>query len=314
MVSVIVPVYGVENYLWQCLDSLAAQTLQEVEFLLIDDGSPDRCGEICDWYAGKDPRFRVFHKDNGGLSSARNYGLERAVGEWIMFVDGDDWVEPEFCEAALRCAREQEADLLLFAYIGEGWAKKEGKAPKLSVPAAGPKTRLEAMPYVLDGSWSAAWNKFCRRELYAGVRYPEGHVFEDVGTTYRLIWQAGKIWYLDRVLYHYRYRPDSIVSAKSRKSICDRYLMNMRRCEDLLDWGYEPEQMRERMTQMSLHYCIHAPKEDESGARALAERTLREKGLVPACLTWKQRIMLFLFRRSPRAFRLLCRQGGRRKP
>ena len=106
MISVIVPVYKVEPYLRQCVDSILGQTYRDIEVLLIDDGSPDRCGEICEEYAGKDARVRVFHTENNGLSSARNLGLREAKGEYIGFVDSDDWIDPDMYEILLRRIEE----------------------------------------------------------------------------------------------------------------------------------------------------------------------------------------------------------------
>ena len=111
MVSVIVPIYNVENYVKKCLDSLAAQTLKDVEFILIDDGSTDNSGKIADQYSS-DPRFHIFHTENRGLSAARNYGIDQSHGEYLMFVDGDDWVAPDYCRIPYETAITNNADLV----------------------------------------------------------------------------------------------------------------------------------------------------------------------------------------------------------
>lgn len=116
MISVIVPIYNVEAYLPKCLDSLAAQTFPDAEFILIDDGSTDRSAEIASAYVGADPRFFVYHTTNHGLSAARNLGIEKARGDWLMFVDPDDYVTPDFCETPYRDALREEADLVIFGY------------------------------------------------------------------------------------------------------------------------------------------------------------------------------------------------------
>ena len=115
-ISVIVPVYKVESYLGKCLDSIIGQTYHILEIILIDDGSPDRCGEICDEYAAKDPRIHVIHQQNAGLSAARNAGLDIASGDYIMFVDSDDWVEKNTCETVLMIAQQQQADIVCYGY------------------------------------------------------------------------------------------------------------------------------------------------------------------------------------------------------
>ena len=112
--SVIVPVYKVEAYIKRCLDSLLTQKFENVEFILVDDGSPDTCGSICDQYSEMDSRFKSYHKENGGLSSARNFGIDKAQGDYLMFVDSDDWVSPDFCSTAYNLATEKSADLVMF--------------------------------------------------------------------------------------------------------------------------------------------------------------------------------------------------------
>ena len=112
LLSIIVPVYKVESYLARCVDSILAQTVSDFELILVDDGSPDRCGAICDEYAARDPRVRVIHKENGGLSSARNAGIDIARGQWLGFVDSDDWITPDCYEKLLACAQRQNVKLV----------------------------------------------------------------------------------------------------------------------------------------------------------------------------------------------------------
>ena len=114
-ISVIIPVYNVEPYLRQCLDSVVNQTYKNLEIIIIDDGSPDNCGAICDEYAAKDKRIQVIHKENCGLSAARNDGLARATGEWIAFVDSDDWCELDLYEKAIACAEKTDPDIVLYS-------------------------------------------------------------------------------------------------------------------------------------------------------------------------------------------------------
>ena len=147
MVSVIVPVYNVEKYVRQCLESLKAQTLEDVEFVIIDDGSTDSSGRICDEYS-IDSRFRVFHTENRGLSAARNRGLDEARGEWIEFVDSDDWVLPGFCEVPLKAAIENNADLVIFqrAPTNEKGRIKRGKKKEIPIGASIVNTAFNGVP------------------------------------------------------------------------------------------------------------------------------------------------------------------------
>ena len=167
-VSVIVPVYRVEKWLPQCLDSLTAQTLQETEIILIDDGSPDGCGALCDEYAKKDARIRVIHQENRGLSLARNAGLDAARGRYIMFADSDDWVEPDFCETPFRLAEETGADLVLFRHRRH---EKDRQSVFPRFPdAQGSLTPRDAIEKVLfrEGGISV-WNKLEEFGMPAGL-------------------------------------------------------------------------------------------------------------------------------------------------
>ena len=118
-ISVIVPVYNVEKYLEKCVESILNQSLKDIEIILVDDGSPDNCPQICDEYATKDSRVKVCHKQNGGLSSARNEGLKHVSGEYYMFVDSDDWLDSETCEVTYNYAKQNDADCLMFSYTKE---------------------------------------------------------------------------------------------------------------------------------------------------------------------------------------------------
>lgn len=146
-VSVIVPVYRAEEYLNRCVDSILAQTFTDFEVILVDDGSPDHCGEICDDYARRDPRVRVFHKENGGVSSARNVGLNHACGEWIAFVDADDWILPHYLEAILV---EKDTDIIITNEFSIGFIDKQ-----------------RAIRNLLRRNWhSCPWGKFFRKSLF----------------------------------------------------------------------------------------------------------------------------------------------------
>ena len=160
-ISVIVPVYKTEAYLNRCVDSLLAQTFQDFEVLLIDDGSPDRSGEICDEYARQDSRIRVFHKENGGVSSARQYGMDHAQGEYTIHADPDDWVEPTMLEELYRKAKEEDADMVIcdFYYERQGKLVIETQKPS----SLEHDVVLSELFYRLHGS---SWNKLIRRKCY----------------------------------------------------------------------------------------------------------------------------------------------------
>lgn len=220
--SVIVPVYNVEPYLCACVDSILGQTFRDFELILVDDGSTDGCPAICDAYVERDSRVRVIHKDNGGLSSARNAGMRATRAELLSFIDSDDFVHPQMLEALVaplladasvgvamcayrRCDGEDECDMGI----------KKLPAPEIMGAVCALETVYgNAVPNITF----VAWNKVYRRELFekSGVEYPEGKLYEDGFTTYRLLYEAEKVALVDEQLYFYRVRPGSIVSGKKR--------------------------------------------------------------------------------------------------
>lgn len=227
-ISLIVPVYKVEPYIRKCVDSLLYQTLSEIEIILIDDGSPDNCGEICDEYAKKDSRIVVIHKENGGLSSARNAALDVCKGEYVMFVDSDDYVEPTFCEEALKMIRDNHvmcASFGYYEYIGTETTVWRTKIPRV-VEA---EDAIRSLITSDDVIYNLACNKIYHKSLFENMRYPIGKHYEDQGTTYKLFDLAGKIYVSSALLYHYVRRGDSIAqtdsvyTVKSPKNINDLF-------------------------------------------------------------------------------------------
>lgn len=200
-ISVIVPVYKAEAYLHRCVDSLLAQTFQNFEILLIDDGSPDRSGEICDEYAKKDKRIRVFHKENGGVSSARQCGMDNARGEYTIHADPDDWVEPDMLQELYGKAKAEDADMVICDFYYE----KQGKSViERQKPSSLKHTIvLSELFFKLHGS---SWNKLIRREYFnkSGIKYPlELFYCEDLFVNACLLINDIRISYLPKVFYHY---------------------------------------------------------------------------------------------------------------
>ena len=221
LISVIVPVYRVEEFLPRCVDSLRAQTYENLEIILVDDGSPDHCPEICEKYAARDVRIRVIHQENRGLSGARNAGIDAAAGEYLAFVDSDDYVTEDFIESLYTLAEETGCPIAQcrFSYVqGERLRERENQVWKiyrgesLMTQLYGPEE--EATCFVV------AWNKLYRKDLFDGIRYPEGRVHEDEATTYRLFHAGKKLAFLDRALYgYYTGNTGSITAVFSRKRL-----------------------------------------------------------------------------------------------
>lgn len=214
LLSVIIPVYNVEEYLPRCLESVLNQTYSNLEILLVDDGTPDSSGQICDAYAARDSRIRVIHKENGGLSSARNAGLDAATGEYIAFLDSDDWIEPETYETLLSLAKQYDVKLV----CGGRYDVSSGTGEKtvgLCPPRQEVVTAEEALRrlFLWDNIDSAAWDKLYHSSLFRRVRFPLGVICEDVPIQYGIMLDAGRIAMCDKPLYNYYHRPGSITTA-----------------------------------------------------------------------------------------------------
>ncbi len=221
MISIIVPVYKVEPYLHQCIDSIIHQTYRDLEILLIDDGSTDKCSEICNEYARFDPRIRVFHTQNRGLSAARNFGLQRAKGEYIGFVDSDDWIEPDMYEFLLRQIEVGDADIstceLWYEYPN---CQKIGTKIQTIIYSG-----IEAIRALIHCSfYPSMWNKLFKKSLWSSVHFPDGHNFEDVSTLYKVILKAHRVSCSATPLYHYRMRKSSISHTCSMSDRIDRWM------------------------------------------------------------------------------------------
>ena len=217
-VSIIVPVYNIENYIRVCVESILAQTYASLELILVDDGSKDNSGILCDEYAVIDPRVKVIHKENGGVSSARNAGLRQAKGDWIMHVDGDDWIEPDMIESLIEAAKATEADLVFSDFIKYGPNAGNNQLPSWN------SDKIDSMSRYIAYVMTTIWGSIAKRSLYIdhSLKSPEGISYcEDFHLIVRLCHYAKKIANVHRPFYHYRYRPTSIMSNMSRKTESD---------------------------------------------------------------------------------------------
>ncbi len=221
LISIIVPVYKVEKYLERCVESLLAQTYENIEIILVDDGSPDSCPAICDVYAEKDVRIRVIHQKNAGLSGARNAGIDIAEGEYLAFVDSDDYIAPDFIQSLYALLRETGCAIgqCKFAYVqGEPLQADENQDSCIYMD----ENLMEQLygPEENATYFVVAWNKLYRRDLFQEIRYPLGRIHEDEATTYRLFHQGRRLAFLDRALYgYYTENAGSITSVFSRKRL-----------------------------------------------------------------------------------------------
>ena len=212
LISVIVPVYKVEKYLPACLDRLLAQTYRNFELIVVNDGSPDDCWQIMQRYAAQDARARIFNKENGGVSSARNFGLDVARGEWIGFVDSDDYIAPEMYETLYKAVQSTGADLALCDYA----AVDEAGTPCLP-PYTGLAQRIftgrELLKKATNTMAQPAWNKLYRRVIFAQLRYPEGKLNEDIFVLPEICLNTKKAVVVPKELYYYVQRGSSIMNG-----------------------------------------------------------------------------------------------------
>ena len=223
LISVIVPVYRVEEYLERCVKSILSQTYKNLEVILVDDGSPDQCPAICDACAEKDARVKVIHQENKGLSGARNAGIDAASGEYLAFVDSDDYVSPHFIEELYQLLQDTGCAIgqCRFSYVKGDGLVEEGDSAFCIYRGESLMEQLYR-PEEKATCFVVAWNKLYRAELFkeTGIRYPEGRIHEDEATTYRLFHEAKKLAFLDRALYgYYTENGGSITSVFSAKRL-----------------------------------------------------------------------------------------------
>ena len=199
--SVIVPVYKAEKYIHKCVDSILDQTFKDFELLLVDDGSPDQCGMICDAYATQDPRVKVIHKPNGGVSEARNVGLNRSQGNYISFIDPDDWVEPDMFQDTIAFCAKNRVDIVCFEVCEVRNNRKRFHYRFNEDRVFEAKDALEKMlTDIIDNS---PCNKIYKKTVWKDVRFPVGRRFEDVATIYKTFFKAEKIGYIKKYFYYY---------------------------------------------------------------------------------------------------------------
>lgn len=219
-ISVIVPVYNVEQYLPRCIDSILAQTFTDFELLLIDDGSKDKSGEICDNYAKKDSRIRVFHKENGGVALARQFGIDNASGKYSIHADGDDWVEPKMLEHMYNKSIETHTDIL----ISDFYIDKKGKS--IYVNQLTNKTNsIDILKEILDGHlFGALWHKLIRHSLYKEYNInftPNINYCEDVLILSKLLQLNLKVGFLHEAFYHYDHQNVNSITRHYTKDTFD---------------------------------------------------------------------------------------------
>lgn len=234
LISVIVPIYNVEKYLTRCLDSIENQTYDNLEIILINDGSTDTCGKICDDYAHRDKRIKVIHKENGGLSEARNVGLNVMRGDYVTCIDSDDFISNYYIENLWKALNFGKCDIAISSFINYYEGDKIPAPFLVQKNEINVLNREELYKHLLyqDGIDISAYGKLYKAELFDNVRYPVGKLYEDILTTYRLLERVEKIAYIKNVDYYYFQRSTSI----SKTSFSEKKMDAVNNMKEFVDY------------------------------------------------------------------------------
>lgn len=259
LISLIIPVYNVESYLDACMESVLAQTYDHLEIILVDDGSNDQSGTMCDTWAKKDSRIRVIHKENGGLSSARNTGIDQAIGQYIMFVDSDDILSPKICQLLFEALGDGDISVCdpVHVFPNTHWSfTEEGTTTQMSAEEA-----IRLMWYQ-TAFLPSAWGKLYRSELFATRRFTEGRLFEDIDVMHEVFFDAETITYTTAQLYGYLHRENSITTKAFGKRDLDILLI----ADKILDFVKDKPALchaaRAYAVTAALRVYLNAPKEE----------------------------------------------------
>lgn len=231
LISIIIPVYNVAKYIDTCMQSVCTQTYSNLEIILVDDGSTDESGALCEKWKYQDNRIKLLHQTNKGLSAARNAALDIAQGEWIGFVDSDDWINTEMYESLYKLAKTENADIAACSYQREERNLYKTKYASGKVETF---TNWEALILLVKNKrlQNHVWSKLYRKELFDKVRFPEGIMYEDVAVSYKIFNQANRVALIDIPFYHYRIRPNSITDNR-RTNVEKEYHYFLNICQQI---------------------------------------------------------------------------------
>ena len=281
VISVVIPVYNVAAYLPQCLDSLLVQDYPELEILLVDDGSKDESGSICDAYAAKDSRIRVIHQKNGGAAAAKNTALRAATGHYLSFVDSDDYLAPNAYSYMVNLLESTGSDVGVFAFANEFQNRSESH---ISHPQREEMSGLAYLRRFTTRDWTCAllWNKLYKRELFEGVFFEEDHRIDDEYFTYKAFLKAEKVVCDNRIIYHYRRRASSAMlnpAARERLAL-DRIDYNAKRRETIRECCPQLQKDFDIQFLDALTYLPTDPENSEESIRIIKKK-LKEYFLQP---------------------------------
>lgn len=301
LISVIIPVYHVADYLERCIQSVTRQTYQNLQIILVDDGSKDICSDICDAWAGRDVRVEVIHKENAGLSAARNTGIEASNGQYLYFLDADDYIEPDMLELMYAELKKEDCEMAICNFVYEDeqgnalYTEREYHLTEYHV-LSGRECLQRAVKYMY-AVYEVAWNKLYKKELFQTLRYPAGKIHEDEYLFYPLFYPCRRVVCIPQVKYHYVQRSGSIMTQKNerkQRDYCEAYLL---RCEymleqldgELFDWNERKLVGIIREMKKAGHPCCGMIKKH---ARRIMIRALHRK-MIPFH-RWMKRMCTYL--------------------
>lgn len=303
LISVIVPIYNVKEYLDRCVESIVNQTYKNIEIILVDDGSPDNCPQMCNEWAEKDTRINVIHKENGGLSDARNAGLKIATGEIVSFIDSDDWIELDMFEKMLNRMIEDDSDIVS---CGVKWVEEDGNVIRdVTVSNDEVLDMQSAMKELLnDGKLKQhVWNKIYKFDLIKDVPFEKGKYHEDVFWSYQIVGRAKKVSVVKESFYNYVQRSNSIMGEGFSAKRLDALDANRQRCEYMKEHFPELYDKSLYVYIGSCHYqlqCAVKANQPKEVIDNILDRTLyRKTGHPTREITFKQKIWFYLFTLFP---------------
>jgi len=272
LISVIVPVYDMEKYLDECVVSILGQTYSNFELVLVDDGSKDSSGAMIDAWGKKDDRVIAIHKPNGGISSARNRGIDIAKGEYLVFVDSDDYVAPEYLEVLLQTAKDANADMAMcgmYALFQDECCRASSMPMETQIFTS--QKYMERF-YINTGFFSVVWNKIYKKKLFDTVRFSEGRINEDTIITPQLVAQTNKVAYIAEPLYFYRQRKGSIMHFEKK----EQGILNLLHIYEELIQQHE-QKKEEHLCRLAQKVYLNKSFEQFSNIRKSNRPEIREK-------------------------------------
>ena len=312
-ISIIVPVYNMERYLKECLDSIKAQDFKNWECILVNDGSTDSSPSICDDYAAQDTRFKVIHKKNGGLSSARNAALKKASADYIGFVDADDWIEPNMYELLFNLIKENDADIAQTGYWNEYRGRKSTKHITSSTKIIDGASAMHEIGF--DRLPNYVWNKLHHRRII-NCEFPEGRNFEDIFVYGQWLRNVRKMVLDPTPTYHYRMRSGSIVHTDAAKNRYDYFLScidRMKMVENIMGKNTDQELIRAYIHKSGVNACkiIARQEKDITKRNQAIDRIKQQLTAFPLpgikYLSLKQWWRAKLLLASPRVFTMILK-------